>query len=338
MLKYIFKRIGLLVLTMIIIITVVFFLLRIMDGYPKAIEVKIAAAKPNQIKSILASYNPEPNAFIAFFNYIANIFHGDFGKYYTDVTKTIPKIFFGPMKYTMLIVGPAFLIGTTFGTVFGFISGYKRGKWQDITVNIVATFFVSVPSFVLATFLLLFGNKIGLPISFTNAQQAGKTALAVIMPITIISITSFSTLTYYIRNEVVTVLSSDFIVIARAKGASEKGIFFKHIIRNVSLPFITIVLPSFLTLMFGSMIIELFFDVPGSASVFATAVTDREVNIIMFSTMFFTAFGLGVQLLVDILYVVFDPRISMGGSTRFSISRRLKAKKLREKDKKVKNV
>ena len=218
MTKYILKRIMLLAVTMIIIVTIVFFLLRLMDGYPKAIETQLAnAKKPAEMDAILASYDHESNSFIAFFNYIGKIFKGDFGIYYNNTTKTIPETFFGPMKYTMLIVGPAFLIGTTFGVVFGFVSGYKRGKWQDITVNIVATLFVAVPSFVLATFLLLFGNKIGLPVSFTDAQKVGKTALAVIMPIAIISITSFSTLTYYITNEVVTVLSSDFIVIARAK-------------------------------------------------------------------------------------------------------------------------
>ena len=340
MFRYILKRIGLLILTMIIIITVVFFLLRLMDGYPKAIETAVSNAKTSaEADAILAAYNPEPNAFLAYFNYMGNAFQGNFGVYYDDVTKTIPQTFFSPMKYTMLIVGPGFLIGTLFGTVFGFISGYKRGKWQDVTVNVVATLFVSVPSFVLATFLIVFGHKMGLPISFTSAQRTGETLLAVILPIFIIAITSFSTLTYYIRNEVVTVLSSDFIVIARAKGVSEKGIFFKHILRNVSLPFITIVFPSFLGIIFGSMIIEMFFEVPGSASVFSTAVTKRETNIIMFSTMFFTAFSLLIQLLIDVLYVVFDPRISMGQKSRLSISKRVKARISRKKElKEVENA
>ena len=80
------------------------------------------------------------------------------------------------------------------------------------------------------------------------------------------------------------------------------------------------------------MIIELFFDVPGSASVFATAVTDKEIDVIMFSTIFFTAFSLSVQLLIDVLYVVFDPRISMGQSSRFSITKRIKAYRMRKKE------
>ena len=333
MFKYLLKRILLLILTMVVIITVVFFLLQLVKGYPKAIQSQLDQAKTkDEIDGILASVKAGDNSFVEFFQYIKNLFHGSFGTYYADPSKTIPQMFFKPMKYTMMIVGPAFLIGTIFGTIFGFISGYKRGKWQDITVNIIATFFVSVPSFVLATFLLLFGTKVGLPIDFVGAQMIGKTLLAVVLPIIIISITSFSTLTYYIRNEVVTVLTSDFITIARAKGLSESQILFKHVIKNVSLPFITIVLPSFITIIFGSMIIEMFFNVPGSASVFATAVTQKEKDVIMFSTVFFTALSLLIQLTVDILYVVFDKRISLGSSSRFSIERRFKAKQSRKKE------
>ena len=333
MTKYILKRILLLILTLIVIITVVFFLLQLIKGYPVAIETELDKAKDeNARKAILASFNQTGNSFTAFWQYVKGLFHGNFGTYYGDQSKTIPHMFFKPMKYTMMIVGPAFLIGTVFGTVFGFISGYKRGKWQDITVNIVATFFVSVPSFVLATFLLLFGNKVGLPIDFVGAEKLGKTLLATVLPILIISITSFSTLTYYIRNEVVTVLTSDFITIARAKGLSETQILFKHVIKNVSLPFITIVLPSFITIIFGSMIIEMFFNVPGSASVFATAVNNKEKDVIMFSTVFFTALSLLIQLLVDVLYVTFDKRISLGKSSRLSFERRIKAKQSRDKE------
>ena len=331
MFKYILKRIGLLFVTLVIIVTVVFFLLQLVKGYPSAIEAKLESVKTDSERNaILAAYSESSNSFGAFWEYISNIFTGDFGIYYQDPSKTIPEIFFKPMKYTMMIVGPAFLLGTTFGVIFGFISGYKRGKWPDIAVNVFATFFVAVPSFVLATFLILFGNKIGLPIDFQDAQRAGKTTLAVILPILIITITSFSTLTYYIRNEVVTVLTSDFIVIAKAKGLSGKQVFFKHVIKNVSLPFIAIVLPSFITIIFGSMIIEMFFNVPGSASVFSTAVTAKEKNIIMFSTIFFTSFGLLVQLLVDVLYVVFDRRISLGTSSRYSLVTRFKARRSRK--------
>ena len=332
MFKYILKRIGLLFITLVIIITVVFFLLQLVKGYPSAIEAKLEAASnnPAAIKGILLSYSQESNSFVAFWSYISDIFNGDFGLYYQDTSKTIPEIFFKPMKYTLLIVGPAFILGTTLGVIFGFVSGYKRGKWPDIAVNIFATFFVAIPSFVLATFLVLFGNEIGLPIDFQDAQRAGKTTLAVILPILIVTITSFSTLTYYIRNEVVTVLTSDFIVIAKAKGLSGKQVFFKHVIKNVSLPFIAIVLPSFITIIFGSMIIEMFFNVPGTSSVFATAVKQKEKNIIMFSTIFFTAINLIIQLLVDVLYVVFDRRISLGKTTRFSIVTRIKARRNRK--------
>ena len=328
--KYILKRLGLMFFTITLIVISVFFLLQLMPGYPKAIEAKIESAKtPEERSAIIASYNTEPNAFLAFFKYIRNVFNGDFGIYYSDTTKTIPQIFITPLGYTLMITGPSFLIGTFFGIICGFISGYKRGKWQDVTVNFFATLFVSIPSFVLAMFLLIFGNSIGLPISFRDAQETGETILAAILPVLIISLTSFSTLTYYIRNEVISVLTSDFILTARTKGLSEVQIFFKHVIKNVSLPFIAIVFPSFLGIIFGSMIIEVFFDVPGSSHVFVSAISKREKNVIMFSTIFFTSFGLLINLTVDILYAVFDPRIKMGQKSYFSFSRRIKSLKNR---------
>lgn len=315
--KYLAKRSILLLSIIVIIFITVFFLLQLMPGYPAALEKGIEQAKTTEeidvYSRIIEEYKNENNSIYGFFSYVKKMFQGDFGKHYGS-SKTIPQIFFEPLKYTLMISGPAFLIGTACGIICGFISGYKRGKWQDITVNVVATFFVSIPSFVLATFFLIFGEKVGLHTSFKDAQEIGEALSAVILPIAIISITSFSTLTYYIRNEVVEVLTSDFVSVARAKGLSETRIFFKHILKNVSLPFIAIVFPSFLGIIFGSFIIEIFFDVPGSAKVFSLAVINREKNVILFSTIFFTSFGLLIQIFMDILYVILDPRITLGNN------------------------
>ncbi len=185
----------------------------------------------------------------------------------------------------------------------------------------------------LATFIILFGRKVGLPVDWQTAEQLGKTATVIILPIAVISVSSFATLTYYIRNEVVEVLSSDYISIARAKGVSEARLFFKHILRNVSIPLVAIVLPSFVYIVMGSMVVEIFFGIPGSSHIFANAISNREIYVVMFSVLFFTALGLIVQILTDVIYVLLDPRIKIAEASRRPLIKTAKAFILRLKEK-----
>lgn len=326
MLRYILKRILLLTIALFVIITVAFFLMQLIPGYPKPIEDKILAAKnPDQVAAIINEYKLNDNAFVKYGDYIGGLFHGDLGTYYRSPSQSIWQLFMGPMKYTMMVSIPAFIMGTLLGISFGFISGYNRGKLPDVLVNIIAVFFVSVPSFILAIALILIGSTTGIPIEFARDSDNFWTQLgSMILPIIIMTLTSFATLTYYIRNEVVEVLSSDYITIARSKGVSEKRLLFKHVLRNVSIPMVTIIFPSFVFLITGSMVMEMFFGVPGSASIFAQAVQQREVYVVMFSVLFFSALSMLTSLFVDILYVSLDPRIRLAEKNKKSFLSKVK--------------
>lgn len=321
MLRYIFKRIILLTIALFVIITIAFFLMQLIPGYPKPIDEKILAAKnPEQVANIINAYNLDDNAFQKYADYISGLFHGDLGTYYRSPVTPIWDVFMGPMKFTMMVSIPAFVIGTLMGVAFGFISGYNRGKLPDVLINIFAIFFVSIPSFILAIMLIFVGNAIGIPIEFNkDATTFWEQMYSMILPILIMILTSFATLTYYVRNEVVEVLSSDFITIARSKGVSEKRLLFKHVLRNASIPMVTIILPSFVFMITGSMIMEIFFNVPGSAKIFARAVQEREIYIVMFSVLFFSALSMLTSLLVDIIYVIIDPRIRLAEKNKESL-------------------
>ncbi len=129
MLKYILKRLTLLVLTLIIIVIIVFFLLQAMPGYPKAIEAELEQAKtPEQMAAIIAKFTHNQNSFERFGSYVSGIFRGDFGTYYLSPSESISSLFLRPMRYTFMVTGPAFALGTFAGLIFGFIAGYKRGK------------------------------------------------------------------------------------------------------------------------------------------------------------------------------------------------------------------
>ncbi len=161
---------------------------------------------------------------------------------------------------------------------------------------------------------MLFGTKVGLPVAFEEALGSSFEVLSLILPIITLTLGGMATLTYYTRNEVVEILKSDFIAIARSKGLSEKQIIRRHVFRNVSIPLVSIILPMFVTLLTGSLIIERFFAVPGTSSIIVLAVQNKETYIILFSILFYSSLTMLVQLLVDVLYVFIDPRIKIAQS------------------------
>lgn len=342
MAKYILKRLFLALITIIVALTITYFLLRMINKVPTALEAKVQAAltankgrdPEGTTKAIYdaAGYYPDMNAFEAFGQYVSGVFHGDFGAYFTDQNKSIQTLFAEPLKYTFLVAGIGFIYGTILGILFGIFAGYKRGKLPDVALNIFSILFVAVPSFVLAVILIITANKTGWPVKFSSVIESGSlgaTLKTLVLPIAIITLTSFATITYYIRNEVVEVLKSDHVATARSKGLSEYNIFMSHVARNISIPAVTIILPRFVFIIMGSLIIELFFGVPGTASMFSQGVTKYEYNVIMFSILFFSSLSLLVSILIDVLYTILDPRIKLADKSDFSFIQRMKRSRLR---------
>jgi len=116
---------------------------------------------------------------------------------------------------------------------------------------------------------------------------------------------------------------------ARSKGLNERQIFFKHVMRNISIPAVTIILPRFIFIIMGSFVVEMFFQVPGAASMISTAATTYEYNVIMFSVIFFTSLSLILNIVLDIIYVLLDPRIKLAEPTNKSFIKYMKSKKQR---------
>ncbi len=326
MVKYIFKRLILLLISLFIVVTLTFFLMDLMPGYPKGLEDKAMQPNSPSVEEMAAAKGLNDPVIFRYGRYLSGIFHLQFGDMYMKryESATIPEVFLKPLKYSMLVTVPAFVISTFIGISLGFIAGYKRGKWQDTSINVFVMLFVAVPSFIWAVFLMLFGTKVGLPIAFERGLGPSFEALSLILPITTLTLGGMATLTYYTRNEVVEILKSDFISIARAKGLSEKQIIRRHVLRNVSIPLVSIVLPLFVTLLTGSLIIERFFNVPGSSSIIVLAVQNKETNIILFSILFYSSLTMLIQLLVDVLYVVIDPRIKIAQSQKMSSYKKIK--------------
>ncbi|WKX02340.1 ABC transporter permease [Candidatus Mycoplasma mahonii] len=296
--------------------------MQLVTDTPSAIDEEIQRKMSNdkKINNIEATqfvykqmdYHPDWNVFSQLGNYLSNLFtKGDFGKYYGNPTDSIPYLFRKPLKWTLIIIGPSFLLGSLIGMIFGIFAGYKRGKTPDIVLNILSIIFVSVPSFVLAALVAYIASKNNFEVIFKGPEIVGwaETFKLLLLPSLLITITSFSVITYFVRNETIEVLSSDYISSARSKGLTEWNIFRKHVFRNISLPIMALMISRLLFVIFGSLIIEVFFGVPGISSMFATAITKLEINVLMFSIMFFTTISLLLSILIDVLYAVLDPTI-----------------------------
>nr|WP_274541142.1 ABC transporter permease [[Mycoplasma] anseris] len=262
---------------------------------------------------------------VRYFDYIGNFFKGNFGHIINEqfnpnpvVYKTIPKLFFYPLKYSIMVTAPSFIISSICGISLGVFAGYNRGKVMDSAINLFVVFFIALPSFIIAPIVITIFVKFGLPPKvFTTDEQSIKEVFkSLIPPILVITLGSLAGFTTYSRNQVVTVLTSNYVLIAKTKGLSSIQIFFKYVFRNISIPIFTMIVYSFLGLLTGSIIVEKFWNIQGTSIVIVYAFPNGEIYIEMFSILFFTALSLFLEIFVDICYAILDPKISYGDTSK----------------------
>lgn len=339
MFKYITQRIAFAILTLFIITFVVFILVSVFGQSPiKAIvEKELANPKNKHTYEELILENeiifglryadgtPIP-IFVRYFIYIGNVFSGDFGFIINKENNPSPSeytniqlLFFTPLKYSIRITLPAFIVSSISGITIGVFAGYKRGKLFDSGANLFVLIFVAVPSFVLAPILITISLKIGIPTTVPRdalEPSFGELFISYLPPVLIITLTSMAVYVSYTRNQVITVLTSNYVLIAKTKGLKPTQIFFKYVLRNISIPLFSLLFRSFLGLLSGSIIIEKYWDVPGTSQVIARSFPTGEINIIMFSTIFFTGLALASSIFVDVMFAVLDPKIKYAAKNK----------------------
>ncbi|MDK2819723.1 MAG: ABC transporter permease [Mycoplasmataceae bacterium] len=309
MFKYILKRVSLAILTLIVLVTLVYFLVASFSKNPFSVNPETAVE--NAQKAGL--YDP---VLIRFGNYVSDIFNGTFGKIYVPKggeATSIPEFFFLPLRWTLLITVPSLIFSSLIGISLGILAGYKRGTWIEAIINVFVVTFIGLPSFVIAPIMILIAvNSNGLILfDFKLPSDVGwlLSLKSLMLPILTVTLASLASYTILVRNQLVSILTSNQVLIAKGKGLSKTDIFLKHILRNISIPIITFMLPSFVILLAGNVIVEQFFNVPGSSNVIIQAFPSGEINIVMFSIIFYTTISLAIQIILDISYLFIDPRI-----------------------------
>lgn len=307
MTKYVLKRLCYMFVSLFIVITITFFLMKLMPGSPFN-DTKLNA----QQKEILnEKYGLNDPVALQYVNYLKNVVTGDFGNSFQYHNMPVWDLVKPRLIPSMEMGITAMVIGVVLGLVLG-VAAAKQNTWVDYTTTIISVIAVSVPSFVLAVLLqYVFAVKLEW---FPVAGWEGFSTA--ILPSLALSATVLATVARYIRAEMIEVLSSDYILLARAKGNSTLKVLFGHALRNALIPIITIIVPMLAGILTGTLTIENIFGVPGLGDQFVRSITTNDFSVIMATTILFSTLFIVSIFIVDILYGVIDPRIRVQGGKK----------------------
>ena len=313
--KYIIKRLLYMIPVLLGVAFLVFAILSLTPGDPGTIILGITA-KPESIASLNHEFGYDQPFLIRFFNYIGGIiFHFDLGTSYQTRQPVVNDII-ARFPNTLLLAILSMAVSSIIGISLGIFSAVRQYSVVDHICVVVALVFASIPGFWLGLMLLLlFSLKLGWLPSF------GASSLKhFILPTLTVSLTSAAGLLRLTRSAMLETIRQEYIRTAKAKGASNRRIIWKHALRNALLPVVTTLGTSFGASLGGAIIAETVFAMPGMGTLITTAIRQKDIPVVMGATLFLAVLFSLVILIVDILYAFIDPRIKAkyqnGGKSR----------------------
>lgn len=306
MIKYIAQRIFYMLITLVIIASFTFFLMKIIPGTPFANIQKLSPAQQEIMFDKYGLNDPVP---VQYANYMMNLLKGDLGVSFQFNNMAVTDIIGELIPASAQLGFQALIIGSIVGIILGVVSALYQNTWIDYSATFLAVLGKSIPSFVFAALLQYYlAVKAGwFPVMFWRGWEY------TILPTIALSIFPLAITARFMRTEMIEVLGSDYITLARAKGASSFEVSFKHALRNALIPVITVLGPMAVSLMTGSLVVEKIFSVPGIGEQFVKSINVNDYPLIMGTTLLFAAAFVVIILVVDILYGVIDPRIRVNG-------------------------
>ena len=304
MVKYIAKRIGLAIVTIWAVATITFFLMNLVLGGPFLSE---KAISPQATAALEAKYGLDKPLFQQYLTYITDALHGDFGDSLKQRGRTVMDIIKMKFPVSARVGGVSVLVSLILGVPLGCIAALKRGKFADSLISVVATCGIAVPSFVICTLLLyFFGVKLQI-----LPTMGLTTAKHYVMPVMALAFYPTAYIMRLMRSSMLDVLGQDYMRTAKAKGLAGGKILFKHALRNAILPVITYVGPLLAYTVTGSFVVEKIFTIPGLGGEFIAAINGRDYTLIMGTTIFLATLIILMNVVVDIVYKLVDPRIKL---------------------------
>lgn len=314
MFKYILKRIGLMLMTFAIIVSICFILIKLL---PISFQAGFGQDK-NKLQELYAARGYDKPILYQLFIYVKRIItQGDFG-IGTNIyfNKSVTTVFGEFLPPTILINIYSSIISIPIGIGLGIFAALKKNKWQDHVISTGVMLLISVPSFVYGVLILYFlCFKAGLfPLKMDSGYDYFSWSMFKSMfPATLsLSLGSIAGYTRYTRAELTEVLTSEFMLLARTKGLTKSQATVRHALRNAMVPIFPSIIGEFIGVLQGSLVIENIFAIPGVGHLYLSAINAKDYDFFMFISAFYTLVGLAAGLVIDLSYGIIDPRIRMG--------------------------
>lgn len=292
-------------LTIFFIITLTFFLMHAVPGNPLQQEGKIPATV---YRNLEIKYGLDKPVFEQYKMYLSNVIKLDFGESMKSNTETVNQMIQRGFPVSLRLGLQALIWALIFGPTLGSLAALYQNRFPDYIAMLIAIIGISVPSFIMGTLLIqVVGRNLGLPLSGWGSFAH------TIMPSIALCMMPTAQIARLMRSSMLEVLGQDYIKTAKSKGISSSAVILKHAVRNSILPIVSILGTLTADLLMGSFVVEKIFGIPGLGRFFIKAITDRDYTLIMGTTVFYGIVLVLMILLVDIAYVLVDPRIKFEG-------------------------
>ncbi len=306
MVRYVAKRVAYMVVTLFVIISITFFISKMLPGTPFADD----KLTPQLRQVLFEKYGLDEPVYVQYAKYMLNVAQGDLGNSFYFEGRPVTQMILEAAPVSAFVGIQAVIFGLVVGLVLGIVAALRHNTYWDTVAVVVAVLGVSVPSFVLGPILQYWlGVQLGLfPIAFFESWWHS------VLPSLAISVFVISTVARFIRSEMLEVIGQDYITLAKAKGLSSLAVIIRHVLRNSLLPLITVLAPLTVYLITGTLVIEVIFSIPGIGEQFVSSVRVNDYSMILGTTIFFSVLFIIALLIQDILYGVIDPRIRVSGA------------------------
>ncbi|MBM7713079.1 ABC-type dipeptide/oligopeptide/nickel transport system permease component [Bacillus thermophilus] len=303
--KYTLNRLFWAIITVWVIITLTFIIMKTIPGNPFAKE---GPMPPAVYENLQRHYNLDKPEMVQYALYLKSVLQLDFGPSMKTKAITVNDYIKNGFPVSLHLGLQALLIAITFGLFLGVIAALNRNRWPDYSAMVLAIIGLSVPSFVLATFLIHY-----VAVKWELLPVATwKSWSHTILPSIALAMMPMAYIARLMRSSMLEVMSQDYILTAKAKGLAGGAIIMKHAVRNAILPVVTVLGILTANLVTGSFIIEYIFGIPGMGEMFVNSIFNRDYPVILGATIFYSIILIALIFIVDVAYTWIDPRIKIG--------------------------
>ena len=311
---YILKRIGMMLLTLFLIVSIAFFVMRLMPGNPYDDNVDLTA---KAIEALNAKMHLDKPIYVQYLYFLRGVFfENNWGTSISlrpglDVFELIWQRIPASLSLNLM----SLVISIPLGIIAGSLAAVFKNRIPDYIISFMVIICISVPSFVFASLLQYFisGKLDWFPLIYNaTAETWAEKLRSMVLPVAALSFGPIATVCRYLRGELIETLSSEYMLLARTKGLSKAKAVVRHAFRNSMVPLANVIIPMFTNILGGSMVIESIFAVPGIGGILVESISVRDYPLAIGALMFYAFVSVATILIVDISYGIIDPRIRLG--------------------------